>query len=125
MTIGVLPSGASLTSRLVRGGLALAVCERGLFSSAAHAVAVPIIAWEYDQLRPAVAASEQASLNLVVWEDHHWGFGADWDIYGRLMGSDGVPVGSAFGIAFAGEKQRLAPHVAYNRDLDEFLVVWE
>lgn len=125
-TIGVLPSAASRTSRLVRGGLALAVLASvALFSPAAYAAAVPIIAWEYDQLRPAVAASEQASLYLVVWEDHHWGFGADWDIYGRLMGSDGMPVGGAFGVAFAGEKHRLAPHVAYNRDLDEFLVVWE
>ena len=87
--------------------------------------ATQIISWEYDQIRPRVAYSNQADRYLVVWEDHHWGFGDDWDIYGRFIGSDGVPLGSHFGISWEGAQHRLAPAVAYNSTSGEFLVVWE
>jgi hypothetical protein len=92
---------------------------------ASLAAASPVIAWEYDQLRPAVAYSSQADRYLVVWEDHHWGWGDDWDIYGRFVRADGVPSGAAFGISWEGSQHRLAPAVAYNAANGEFLVVWE
>jgi hypothetical protein len=90
----------------------------------ADAASSPIVSWEYDQIRPAVAYSGATNEYLVVWEDHHWSSGSDWDIYGRRVGADGGPLGSAFGIASATNKQ-LAPDVVFNSTLGEFLVVWE
>ena len=104
---------------LVIGAMILCVC--GTRADAA----APVISWEYDQIQPAAAYGDVSGLSLVVWEDHHWGFGTDWDIYGQRLGADGSALGSAFGISYDGDKHRLAPAVAYNRDLDEFLVVWE
>jgi len=91
----------------------------------AVAAASPIITWEYDQIQPAIAYNSQTHQYLVVWEDRHWGWGNDWDIYGRFVGADGVPLGSAFGISWEGDKHRLAPDVTYNSANGEFLVVWE
>jgi len=95
------------------------------YSSATLAAAAPIITWEYDQVQPAMAYGSQTDQYLVVWEDHHWGWGNDWDIYGRFVGADGVPLGSHFGISWEGDKHRMAPDVAYNSANGEFLVVWE
>jgi len=89
------------------------------------AAAGQIMSWEYDQIRPAVAYSSASDVYLVVWEDHHWGFGADWDIYGRRVSGSGSTIGGAFGISYDGPQHRLAPDVAYNSSLNEFLVVWE
>jgi hypothetical protein len=43
----------------------------------------------------------------VVWEDHHWGFGADWDIYARRVSAGGVSLGTAFGVSYDGTNHRL------------------
>ena len=91
---------------------------------ATHAAA-PVIDWQWDQIRPAIAYNPENDTYLVVWEDHHWDFGDDWDIYGRLLAGDGAPLGAAFGIGFAEANRRLAPTVAYNPQIDEFLVVYE
>lgn len=93
--------------------------------SLATAAVAPIITWEYDQVHPAIAYGSQTNQYLAVWEDHHWGWGDDWDIYGRLVGADGQALGSEFGISWEGDKHRLAPDVAYNQANGEFLVVWE
>jgi len=85
----------------------------------------PIINWEYDQIHPRVAFSPPGQAYLVVWEDHHWGFGQDWDIYGRLVAPDGTPLGMPFGISWDGATRRIAPSVACNQITGEFLVVWE
>lgn len=85
----------------------------------------PIIAWEYDQIQPAMAYGSQWGEYLVVWEDHHWDWGDDWDIYGRRVGADGVALGEHFGISWEGSNHRLSPDVAYNCGANEFLVVWE
>ena len=84
-----------------------------------------IVSWEYDQIRPEAAYGSSASQYLVVWEDHHWGWGDDWDIYGQRVNASGALVGSIFGISWDDSKHRLAPDVAYNAADDEFLVVWE
>jgi len=92
---------------------------------AALTAPAPIIAWEYDQLHPATAFNAQTHEYLVVWEDHHWGWGADWDIYAQRLTSGGAPSGGTFGIAWEGEKHRLAPDVAFNSTRGEWLAVWE
>ncbi|MFQ5668626.1 MAG: hypothetical protein ACE5I7_19660, partial [Candidatus Binatia bacterium] len=57
------------------------------------AAAASIVAWENDQIRPAVAYNGSANEYLVVWEDHHWGFGTDWDIYGQRVNAGGTTAG--------------------------------
>lgn len=94
-------------------------------SSALPAVAAPIISWEYDQLAPAVAYNAAAEEYLVVWEDHHWGWGDDWDIYGQRVNGDGTLAGSNFGISWEGANHRESPDVAYNPGSGEYLVSWE
>ena len=91
----------------------------------ASVAASPIITWEYDQVQPAIAYGLEAGQYLVVWEDHHWGWGGDWDIYGRRVGADGTPIGGHFAISWEGNKHRLAPDVAYHPAIGEYLVVWE
>lgn len=99
--------------------------ERALASPLASA----IVSWEWDQVHPAAAYSPTAGTYLVVWEDHHWGCGDNWDIYGRLAASDGTPQGGTFGISWdtwAGyDNHRLAPDVAYNSSANAYLVVLE
>ena len=83
-----------------------------------------VISWDYDQIQPAIAYDSQANVYLATWEDHHWGYGLDWDIYARLIDADGVPYGSAFGVAYDGTNKRLDPAVVSN-GAGEFMVVWE
>ncbi len=83
-----------------------------------------IVSWEYDQIQPAVAYNSGAGQFLSVWEDHHWGWGADWDIYARFMAADGAPYGNVFGVAFDGSNQRRDPAVASN-NTNEYLVAWQ
>jgi hypothetical protein len=103
----------------------LLVASLALCASPVRAAPAPVISWEYDQLGPAVAYGAASDEFLVVWEDHHWGFGGDWDVYARRVAADGTPLGTAFGVAFDGAAHRLDPDVAYNSTHGEFLVVWE
>ena len=95
----------------------------------ASPLATAIASWEYDQIAPAVAYSSTSAQYLVVWEDHHWGYGNDWDIYGRRVAENGSTVGGAFGIGWEDPdgvvRNRMAPDVAYNSSYDEYLVVFE
>jgi hypothetical protein len=88
-------------------------------------VSSALVSWEYDQIHASLANNSLYGGYLAVWEDHHWGYGADWDIYGRLIDSNGVPSGSDFGISYDGSQQRQAPDVAYNSNNNEYLVVYE
>jgi hypothetical protein len=84
-----------------------------------------IIAWEYDQLVPASAFGGASGGYLTVWEDHHWAWGADRDIYARAVPVSGIPVAAEFGVSWDGSNHRLAPVVAANAATGEFLTVWE
>lgn len=86
---------------------------------------LPVITWEYDQLHAEIAYSPPSNRFLAVWEDHHWGWGADWDIYGRFLSTSASGAGEAFGIAWADAKHRVAPDVAHNSAINQFLVVFE
>ncbi len=81
--------------------------------------------WEYDQIVPQVAYNPLNGEFLTIWEDHHWGFGNDWDIYGQRISPDGFPIGSNLAIAWLGSQYRLNPVSAFNPLLGEFLVGWE
>jgi hypothetical protein len=101
----------------------------GRGSAVASTLAQAIGSWEYDQIEPAAAYNTSAGEYLVVWEDHHWGYGANWDIYGRRVAADGTPLGDKLGISWdtwgPADNQRLAPDVAYNSTNNEYLVVLE
>jgi hypothetical protein len=88
------------------------------------AAAQPIINWSYDQLQPAIALDSVLDRYLVVWQDY-FGTGNDWRLYGRLVGSNGVPVAGQFLISGDGTYARLAPDVVHNWPWSEYLVVWE
>ncbi|MCJ7755439.1 MAG: hypothetical protein MUP13_12815, partial [Thermoanaerobaculales bacterium] len=80
--------------------------------------------WEYDQIRPAVAYSPENESYLVVWEDHHWGFGEDWDIYGRRVSTTGEALGGLVAVSWDGSAPRTAPAIAYDSGNAEYQVVW-
>jgi hypothetical protein len=112
----------------------LSIATQGLITQAGSArdqkpeapeVSTALVSWEYDQIHASLANNSSYGGYLAVWEDHHWGYGVDWDIYGRLIDSNGVPYGSDFGISYDGSQQRLAPDVAYNSYYNEYLIVYE
>lgn len=94
----------------------------------ASPLATAIVSWEYDQIQAAAAFNGAAKEYLVVWEDHHWGLGENWDIYGRRVSESGATVGGTFAISWhdtGGDHDRMAPDVAYNAVEDEYFVVFE
>lgn len=81
--------------------------------------------WEYDQIMPRLAYNDHENQFLIVWEDHHWGWGADWDIYGRLLDADGTLDGAQFGISWEGEEARSHPDVVHMGGSNVYMVTWE
>ncbi|MEX1311749.1 MAG: prealbumin-like fold domain-containing protein, partial [Candidatus Sulfomarinibacteraceae bacterium] len=86
---------------------------------------IAVSTWSNDQLRPDVAFNPAAGSFLVVWEDHHWGTGADPDIYGQLVAGNGGLLGGNIAISWDSPNDRLNPAVTYLSATQEFLVVWE
>lgn len=86
---------------------------------------IAISTWEYDQVKPRLAFNNRANEFLVVWEDHHWGWGEDWDIYGQRVHANGTLAGGNFGISWDGSNHRENPDVAYKWAANEYLVAWE
>lgn len=63
---------------------------------------------------------------LIVWEDGRNVSTSGWDIFGRMLGPDGVPAGNAFRVSSgSATDNEYEPAVAWNPDADEYLVVWE
>ena len=94
----------------------------------APAAAQVVSSWEYDQWKSAVAFSPAADQYLVVWEDHHWAWGAYASVYGRFVNAGGTPLGGIFALsngAYSPEKPRLVPDVAYNSGAGRYLAAWE
>jgi len=77
------------------------------------------------EISPAVAYNPKANQYLVVWQDGRSEATRGDDIYGRLVGADGKPVGSDFRVS--GRKavrDETSPAVAYNSAANQYLVVW-
>lgn len=83
-----------------------------------------IASYLYDQTSPAIAYNQVEHEYLLVWEDHYWGWGNDWDIYGLRTRYGGQPIGGDFAIAFAGPQKRRTPAVVFNPSRKEYLVAW-
>ena len=101
------------------------IAARTVASNGDLGSAVALVNWEYDQIRPSLAYSPDDGSFLVVWEDHHWGWGEDWDIYARRVNAEGSVVGGLVGISWEGGSPRTAPTVAYDSGNAEYQVVWE
>jgi len=85
----------------------------------------PITDWAYDQVLPEIAYSSFTNTFMIVWEDHIYAAGSDWDILARLVGLDGSLVGGATNITSASTMKQLAPDLTYNPNNHEILVVFE
>ena len=123
----VMPVAASTDSGTGKGSAEVAAPSgsRASDSPASVAQSSEIISWAYDQVAPAVAFNPDAGQYLAVWEDHHWGNGANWSIYCHRVGADGGLIGSRVSIAYGGKNHVMAPDVVYHPTIQEYLVVWE
>ena len=81
--------------------------------------------WEYDQVRPRATFNPILDEYLVVWEDHHWGWGNDWDIYGHRVSAAGAAVDGTFAIAWENANRCLNPDAAWLPATGQYLVTWE
>ena len=86
---------------------------------------IPVSTWEYEQVLPNLVYNPDLDEFMIVWEDHHWAWGATADIYGQRMSADGTLVSGNFGISWEEANLRLSPDVAYNTNTQEYLVTWE
>jgi hypothetical protein len=76
----------------------------------------------YDALRPSVAYNSQRDEYLVVWWNDR---PVNDEIQGQRVSSGGELIGPPFFIAAGPGGTRRWPDVAYNKQHDEYLVVWE
>jgi len=82
----------------------------------------------FSAISPAVAYNSEDDRFLVVWYGDH-GTDGENEVYGRLIRSDGTPLGPQLRISSMGpnndvDYDALNPAVAYNPVDNEFLVVW-
>jgi hypothetical protein len=101
------------------------IYSRGILPDSSLTYGVAVETWEYDQLYPEVAYNSNLDEFLVVWEDHHWGWGEDWDIYGRRQTGNGANLGGRIGISWDESNRRSVPEITYNPYAREYLVVFE
>jgi hypothetical protein len=104
-----------------------------LLAGSAVAVAAPVgsearicgVKATTDDLGPAVAYNPAANQYLVAWSDGRNSATRASDIYGRLVGPDGKPVGGDFRISGAkATSAEYSPAVAYDATANQYLVVW-
>jgi len=79
---------------------------------------------------PAVAYSTNQNTFIVVWSGIPGGTDLEREVYGQLVSADGSLVGGMVRISQTGPANVSAqgafhPDVVHNRNLDEFLVVWD
>ncbi|MCU0281757.1 MAG: hypothetical protein MUE66_08060 [Acidimicrobiia bacterium] len=78
------------------------------------------------EFTPAIAWNQAAKRYLVVWSDSRSWATRGHDIYGRLVGTDGQPIGAERRIsgpdATANDRN---PAVASKQSTNQFLVVWD
>ncbi len=74
---------------------------------------------------PVVAHGFSAGIYLVVWENHTQGNVAN-DVRAQLVSNDGSLIGTNFTVATGSwQYSHEMPDVAYNRRMNEYLVVWQ
>ena len=76
-----------------------------------------------NQRYPDAAGNVGDGQYLVVWQHDGGLMGQDWDIYGRLVYSDGSSADSSIEV-YAGTYDQQFPAAAFNTNDGEYLVVW-
>ena len=75
--------------------------------------------------KPVVAHGFSSGIFLVVWENHTQGNVAN-DIRAQLVSNDGSLIGTNFTVATGTwQYSHELPDIAYNRRMNEYLVVWQ
>ncbi len=75
--------------------------------------------------KPVVAHGYSAGIYLVVWENHTQGNVSN-DIWAQFVSNDGSLIGTNFAVASGTwQYSHELPDVAYNRKMNEYLVVWQ
>ena len=82
-----------------------------------------------DQMYPDVVYNSKHNEFVVVWQDNNTPNGS-WDINGQLITANGVPTGTVLPVVTRHDyqccpTQQQYPAIAYNKDDDEYLVVWQ
>jgi hypothetical protein len=77
-----------------------------------------------DKYDPAVVYNSMAEEYLVVWLYTPTGGGNTNEVWGRLVSGDGLTLEPEFQIASWPNRLFADPSVAWNSNLDEYLVVW-
>ncbi len=77
---------------------------------------------EVFQRTPATAGSQTGNF-VVVWQRYSGGSNG-WDLFGRIYGRNGVPLGSEFAVNATTAGCQMRPAVAADRS-GNFVVVWE
>jgi hypothetical protein len=110
----------NLTDRLMMTKI-LALCLVGATLASAETLTLDV--WQNRFLgAPHVAFNTMDRLYLAAWEYHY--AASDWDINGRMVDTDGQPVGDAFGIAWGGTIKQQETDVCYNPVTNQFLVAY-
>ncbi len=104
----------------------LMICTAGVLAQGFQAMGVTnnIIISEMSKNDDEVSAAYNPERDefLVVWRYSTSAWSGD--IWGRIIKSDGTPVGPPFPICTA-ENTQQRPDVAYNRLRDEYMVIWQ
>ncbi|MBM3695265.1 MAG: hypothetical protein FJW79_04955 [Actinobacteria bacterium] len=77
-----------------------------------------------NERHPAVAWNQADNQFLVVWADDREETKYGVKIWGRLLAGDGTPLGPNFRIG-SGVSNQSYPAVAWNKKLNQYLVVWQ
>jgi hypothetical protein len=117
-------------TRLLAGVVVLVLLGGAAVSTAAPVFLGPNMrvsgpAGTVDEFRPAAAWNGKADRYLIVWEDGRNQATRGTDIYGQLVGVDGVRVGANFRISNgAATSDEIGPAVAWSDSGGAYLVVW-
>jgi hypothetical protein len=78
-----------------------------------------------NEYSPSVVWNETANEYLVVWEDERRAATRGWEIYGRRVGANGIPVGAEDFRVSASTSDEYSPAVMWNATANQYLVVWQ
>lgn len=116
------PSFMVAFERDVSGGGKTQIYACSVPAGGAASGAFPVRDWYNTRASPAIAHANVSTGYMVVWADSGWG--TQPDVQAQRVSTSLSTQGGLITVS-AGRKGQEAPSVAYNEDLDEYLVVWQ